>query len=337
MLSQPDRLLPTSHDPELRSVNRRAVAKEFEQAKARKPRAQTRKSKEEIKTRDHLPTQMNFWPDEVRGVSNAVLRSALFSICKERAMARKRLRLATVENYLIMVKGELFNQHDLDLWEMLLHIGRRQPYNKHIEFNARDLLKALGRGTGGGDYEELKEDISRLMSTVIEITFLKTKETFSGSLIHNLYRQEATQHYAISFDEELRKLYDTGYTHVDWTQRTKLKGDSLAKWLHGFYASHALPLRYKVATLKELCGSKTVRLTDFRVALRKAFDKLKEVGAITIWDIDPKNDLVTVRRKASMSQQRHLESKQASKTSVEFSSGVSGTLSGFDSHMTPSE
>lgn len=303
--------------------------------KARKARTPAKSRKltdvESIKT--GLPMQLNFWPDEVRGVPNAALRGALFSISKEREMAKKRQRLATVDGYQIMFKGERYNQRDLDLWEMLLHIGRQQPYGKHIEFIASDLLKALGRTTGGTDYEELKEDISRLMGGVVEITFTDTKETFIGSLIHNAYREETTQRYAVVFDEKMRKLYDAGYTHVDWEQRLKLKDNSLAKWLHGFYATHAAPLRYKVETIKELCGSTTERLTDFRKALRTSLDKLKAVGAITSWNIDPKSDLVTVRRKGSVSQQRHLENKQAAASSAEFSGGVTGTLSGFDSHQ----
>lgn len=304
-----------------------------EAPKARKPRAPAKtRTPTDVATILSAPLQLGFWPDAVRGVPNAALRGALFSISKERDMAKKRQRLATVDGYQVMFKGERFNQNDLDLWEMLLHIGRQHPYGKHIEFVASDLLKALGRVTGGADYEVLKEDISRLMGGVVEITFTDTKETFIGSLIHNAYREETTQRYVIVFDEKMRKLYDAGYTHVDWEQRMKLKDNSLAKWLHGFYATHASPLRYKVETIKELCGSTTVRLTDFRKALRTALDKLKAAGAITSWAIDPKSDLVTVRRKGSVSQQRHLENKQEAKGSVEFADNQSGTLTGFDSH-----
>lgn len=299
--------------------------------KARKPRAPAKpRTPTDVATIESAPLQMGFWPDVVRGVPNAALRGALFSISKEREMAKKRQRLATVDGYQIMFRGERFNQTDLDLWENLLHIGRQQPYGKHIEFMASDLLRALGRPTGGGNYEVLKEDIARLMGGVVEITFTETNETFIGSLIHNAYREESTQRYVLVFDEKMRRLYDAGYTHVDWEQRVKLKGDSLAKWLHGFYATHAAPLRYKVETIKELCGSTTGRLVDFRVALRKALKKLESVGAITSGTIDPKTDLVTVRRKGSKSQQRHLEAKQAAEVSAEFTGGESGTLEGFD-------
>lgn len=293
--------------------------------RTRKPRAVSRTPTD---VAEIAMLQLGFWPDAVRGVPNAALRGALFSISKERGMAKKRQRLTTVDGYQVMFKGERFNQNDLDLWEMLLHIGRQQTYGKHIEFVGSDLLKALGRATGGTDYEDLKEDISRLMGGVVEITFTDTNETFIGSLIHNAYREEATQRYVLVFDEKMRKLYDAGYTHVDWEQRTKLKGNSLAKWLHGFYATHAAPLRYKVETLFELCGSTTDRLSDFRTALRLALAKLKQVGAITSWNIDKATDLVTVRRKASVSQQRHLDKQEVAQNATDFDN-PSGTLTGF--------
>lgn len=300
--------------------------------KPRKSRATKARTLTDVTNiKNDLPSQLKFWPDEVRGVPNAALRGALFSISKERKMAKNRQRLPTVDGHQIMFKGERFNQRDLDLWEMLLHIGRQQSYGDHIEFIGSDLLKALGRATGGGDYEELKEDISRLMSGVVEITFTDTKETFIGSLIHNAYREETSQRYALVFDEKMRKLYDAGYTHVNWEQRNKLKDNSLAKWLHGFYATHAAPLRYKVETIKELCGSTTERLTDFRKALRTALEKLKEIGAITSWSIDAKSDLVAVRRKPSVSQVRHLEKKQIIQN-ADFFSDASESISGFDSH-----
>lgn len=293
----------------------------------RKPRAVT-KARTPTDVAEMAQLQLGFWPDAVRGVPNAALRGALFSVSKKRDTAKKRQRLATVDGYQVMFKGERFNQKDLDLWEMLLHIGRQQTYGKHIEFVGSDLLEALGRATGGTDYDDLKEDISRLMGGVVEITFTDTNETFIGSLIHNAYREEATQRYVLVLDEKMRKLYDAGYTYVDWEQRTKLKGNSLAKWLHGFYATHAAPLRYKVETLFELCGSTTDRRSDFRTALRLALAKLKQVGAITSWNIDKATDLVTVRRKASVSQQRHLDKHEVAQNATDFDN-ASGTLTGF--------
>ncbi|WP_208281585.1 plasmid replication initiator TrfA [Massilia oculi] len=299
--------------------------------KTRKPRAPAkgRRKTDVIQVGDNSRQQMGFWPDAVRGVPNVALRGALFSISRERETWKKRKELASVDGYQIIFKGERLNQRDLDLWEMLLHISRQQPYGKHIEFVASDLLKALGRTTSGDEYGDLKEDIARLRACSVEI-LVSGENTFGGGLIQNFYREEASQRYVIVFDEAIKRLFDTGITHVDWDHRMKLKDNSLAKWLHGFYSTHASPLKYKVETIKELCGSTTGRLADFRAALRKALDKLKSIGAITYWDINPKTDLVTVRRKPSPSQKRHLENKQAAVANAEFSSSDTGTLPGFD-------
>jgi len=298
--------------------------------KTRKSRAPAKgRRKTDVVQIGSSPQQMGFWPNAVRGVPNVALRGALFSISRERETWKKRKELASVDGYQIIFKGERLNQRDLDLWEMLLHISRQQPYGKHIEFVASDLLKALGRTTSGDEYSDLKEDIARLRACSVEI-LVSGENTFGGGLIQNFYREEASQRYVIVFDEGIKRLFDTGITHVDWDHRMKLKDNSLAKWLHGFYSTHASPLKYKVETIKELCGSTVGRLADFRAALRKALDKLKSIGAITYWDIDPKTDLVTVRRKPSPSQKRHLENKQAAAANAEFASSDTDTLPGFD-------
>lgn len=270
-----------------------------------------------------VPTQLSLtWPDEVRGVPNAVLRGALFSISKEREIYKKRQRIAAVDGYEIRLKGERFNQHDLDLWEMALHLGRRRPGTDYVEFRASELLQALDRSDGGADYENLKEDFARLGSTWVEITVTSTGDTFAGTLIDNIVRHEGTQTYAVFFDEKLLKLFNAGYSHVDWTQRRKLKKNALAKWLHGFYATHAAPVGYKVATIRTLCGSTTERLTDFRKALRVALQRVKEVGGITSFEIHAETDVVTVKRKGSLSQRRHLAKKQEKKNTQEFESNA---------------
>ena len=218
-----------------------------------------------------------------------------------------------------MFKGERFNQRDLDLWEMLLHIGRQQKYGERVQFVASEVLRELDRGTGGADYEELKEDMARLQSGVVEITYTDTNKTFSGALLQNFLRDEETQRYAIVFNQDMRLLYESGYSHMDRAQRKRLKNNSLAKWLLYFYGTHAAPLRFKVATLYRLCDSKSARMTDFRKALRVALDKCVEVGGFTSWSIDPDSDLVTVRRKGTASQQRHLTKKQEAKGNAAFS------------------
>lgn len=272
---------------------------------------------EELKSRKKVsapkvvekPTQLSLklWPDAVRGVPNAVLRGSLFSVSKQRATAKRRELLAAVEGIEVRFKGERFNQVDLDLWEMLLHLARLQPLGNQVEFSSYSLLKELGRGTGGKDFEDLKEDIARLLGGVVEVTWTDTNRTFIGHLVDKAYRDENTQRYVVVFDTKMVNLYEGGYSYIDWDRRKALKGNNLAKWLDGFYASHAQPYAYKVETLRKLCGSTVARLPDFRRMLKAALDELVQVGSIKSWEIE--DDLLRVVKKPPIVQARQLVKK----------------------------
>lgn len=249
---------------------------------------------------------LELWPDSVRGVPNAVLRGSLFTVSKTRTTAKKRELLAVVEGIEVRFKGERFNQTDLDVWEMLLHLARQQPLGDRVEFSANAFLKELGRKAGGKDHEQLKEEITRLIGGVVEITWTKEKKTFGGALVTNFFRDEATQRYVVKFDSKMLSLYEGGYSHIDWKQRQALGNNSLAKWLHGFYSTHAAPFPYKVETIKNLCGSTIQRLGDFRKLLRAALIELVDAGAVEIWEISAE-DLVSVSKKPTLSQQKHLK------------------------------
>lgn len=265
--------------------------------------------------------QLEFWPHAVRGVPNTALRGSLFSITQRRATANKRELLACVDGVEIRFKGERFNQTDLDVWEMLLHLGRQQPLGDRVEFCANAFLRELDRGVGKAQHEQLKEEITRLRAGTVEIRLVEKGKVFGGGLVSKYFYDETQQRYVVIFDEDMLKLYDAGYTHVDWEQRKKLGNNNLAKWLHGFYSTHASPYDYKVETIRDLCGSNpSQRLGDFRKLLRAALKKLKDQKSILDWKIDPKTDLLSVWRKPSVSQQRHLQKKLAAAEATVFDS-----------------
>lgn len=251
---------------------------------------------------------LELWPDSVRGVPNAVLRGSLFTVSQRRSTAKRRELLAAVDGIEVRFKGERFNQTDLDVWEMLLHLARQQPLGDRVEFSAHAFLKELGRGTSGKHHEELKEEFARLLGGVVEITWTKEAKTFIGHLVEKAYRDEATQRYVVVFDSKMLSLYEGGYSHIDWQQRQALGKNNLAKWLHGFYASHAAPFPYKVETIKALCGSTNGVLRDFRRSLKAALAELVEIGAITSWEVD-KSDLVSVVKMPTISQQKYLKKR----------------------------
>lgn len=248
--------------------------------------------------------KLELWPEEVRGVPNAILRGALFGVGQERTMHKKRTLVAAVEGYEIRFKGETFNQTDLDVLEGMLHVAMPHPLGKRVEFTVHSFLKALGRSTGKTQHEQFKEHVMRLVTGGIEITDTKARMTFMGTLVHKAYRDEDTGRYVVIFDKDMLNLYEAGYSHIDWNQRMALGKSTLAKWLHGFYATHAKPYPYKVETLHNLCGS-AASMKEFKRMLKKALDDLAGVGAIESWSID-QDDLVSVQRTPSRAQKKHL-------------------------------
>lgn len=283
-------------------ATKRTHAENLEFAKARA--GATRKVA--VKAPAAKQLSLELWPNAVRGVPNSVLRGALFGVSVARKTHKKRTLIAALENYEIRFKGETFNQTDLDTLQGMLHLARPHPLGTRVEFSVHSFLKELGRGTSGKEHDFFKEQIARLIGGYVEITSLKDRQTFMGSLVHKAFRDEATGRYIVIFDEDMLKLYQTGHTLIDWEQRQALGKNNLAKWLQGFYASHAKPFPYKVETIFNLCGSTTERLGDFRKLLRTALVQLVDVGSIKSWSIDPKTDLVEVINAPSQTQLKHL-------------------------------
>ncbi len=266
-----------------------------------------KKALQGVTLQQQVTAQLRLWPEDVRGVPNALLRSALFTISKNREVFKGRELLASTADIELRFMGTRFNQTDFDVWKMLLHLARLQPIGSKVQFSAYSLLKALGRGTGKTQREQLKDEIARLRSGTIEVTWSKDKKIFLGGLIDKAYRDEDTQRYVVVLDEKLLRLYDEGFTLIYWAQRQALKSN-LAKWLHGFYASHAVAYSYKVETLRKLCGSDTKQLRRFRQMLKIALNELVVVGAIREWEITL-DDLVQVMTTPSDSQAKHIKRK----------------------------
>lgn len=236
---------------------------------------------------------------------NAVLRGALFTVSKEREVLKELTPVASVDGIEIRYMGQRLNQVDLDLWEMLLHLQRMQPLGNRVEFTAYSMLKALGRGTSGADHEALNNGLARLIGSATEIKWVKERKAFVGALVSSFYRDDDTGRYVVKFNQDMANLYGHGHTYIDWEQRQSLGQNSLAKWLHGFYSSHASPYDYKVETLQKLCGS-AASLREFRRLIKTALAKLEGIGAISDWLVDPETDLVSVSKKPSATQRKHL-------------------------------
>ena len=114
--------------------------------------------------------------------------------------------------------------------------------------------------------------LARLIGSVVEIKWTRERKAFAGALVSSFFRDDDTGRYVVKFNQEMATLYGQGHTYIDWEQRQALGQNNLAKWLHGFYTTHAAPFGYKVGTLQKLCGS-GANLREFRRLLKAALAK----------------------------------------------------------------
>ena len=255
--------------------------------------------------------QLPLWPEVVRGVPNAALRSALFGAIKKGARAYlERQEIHAQEGIRIVYTGARLDQGDLDVWETVLHTVRLQALGDECRVTAYQLLKVLGKTDTGINRDTLDRRLSRMKATGVDVTV--GRYGYEGSLIDEVYRDKETRQYVIRLNPKLRALFAADqFTQVDWTVRHALDGKPLAQWLHGYYASHAKPYPVNVATLLKLSGSENTEPRSGRQTLRKALDALADASTANgqPFSHDIRGDLVHVQKLASGTQRRHLAKK----------------------------
>lgn len=235
------------------------------------------------------------WPAGIRGTPNACLRSALFAGVQgnERIAYKKRTLLAAVDGIEVRYLGVQLNQSDLDVWMQIVHLSRQQLPGFSVSFSAYGLLTALGRGNGKSQHEWLKESMARLGGAFVEITF-QGRDTFGEKGFLRYHRDEVTQRYVVELTESMLRLFEEGYTYIEFEQRRKLRKHPLALWLHGFISSHAAPYPLKIQTLYQLSGSTTQNIRDFKLRLRRALTTLVTIGTLESFEIQ--HDIVKVKK-----------------------------------------
>lgn len=250
--------------------------------------------------------QLPFWPDPTRGVPNEIIRSALFAAIQ--AQGRDYLDNAEVacqDGYSIMFTGQRLDQSHLDVFEGVMHIARGTHEGNRITFSAHRLLRLIGRNTGKSDHDWLHRTLKQLTATAVEIKDTRSNRLFWGSLLPRGAADTESAKYVVEINRDLARLFDRGFTQVDWEQRRLLRRKPLAQWLHLYYSSHAKPHAVSVTWLRDKSGSKTASLRAFRQNLRAALGEITAVGVIESWELI--DDLVHVVRVPTPSQQRFLD------------------------------
>lgn len=263
--------------------------------------AQPNPSEPSMEQQEQLP----IWPSNLRGLPNSFSRSALFTVGNVRTGVRlnlKRHQVAALGGIEITYTGEELFQDDEDVLLQILHLARMQPIATEVTFRASAMVAELGWSRNANSIQRLADCIDRMKASSLSVTVESptARENFSGSLIRAFrWREEASnttmREWTILLEREIVGLFNPQtYTRLDWSTRLKLP--PLAKWLHSFYHSHAEPFPFKVETLHRLTGSKIKELYKFRYKLREALEQLVESGFFESAYIDPRTDLVMVKR-----------------------------------------
>ncbi len=244
--------------------------------------------------------QLSFpWGRENRGIPNELVRSALFAGIRNEGPNADHLRDVVVfsqAGFEIEYTGYRLDQTHLDIFTEIMHLARGTPEGSKITFTGYSILKGTGRNKGKYEYDWLVKKLKDLTATAVLIK-KDGRRLFWTSLLPKGTADLEKDIYTVEISRELCKLFDRGFTLVEWEQRAALRRKPLAQHLQLWILSHEVPHPVTIDFLRNLTGSNIKELKKFRQNVKKALDNIKAVGTISEWRID-ENDKVHVIKTA---------------------------------------
>lgn len=250
---------------------------------------------EDLKANPMLPD----WPDQQRALPNEILRSALFN-ARNHKQPRRFLRdaeIPAIGNINITYRGEELRQDDELVWMHLIHLGKRHPLKRCIEFTPYSFVKAIGWPVKGDSYERLKKCLRRMTGTAV--SFQSNRLGLCVSMISKFsWRDEesgtALKYWQVWIEPEMQTVFNEDFlTRLDWEIRKALPS-GIASKLHGYFVSHKSPYPVKIETLMKLCG---IEMTErqFKEKLKVALNTLVAADVLKSWECTA-DGLISVKR-----------------------------------------
>jgi hypothetical protein len=239
--------------------------------------------------------QLAFWPDDKRAMPGDFIACALFSCLQGKDSEYvERQTLASINGLSVSFTGRRLTQVHADVWEAIMHLSRQLPEGSLVKFRARQLLRLMGRQTGGKQRDDLNLWIEQLTATSVVIRDEANRQRFRGSLLPRSAERDGDDDtlYVVDINRDLARVLSTNLFLVEWDKRQKLQQKPLASWLQRHFSRFQKPIT--ATELYRLSGSTTKRLVDFRKQLRVALGDLETIGVLSTWRIDETTDTVHV-------------------------------------------
>lgn len=240
--------------------------------------------------------QLPIWTEIERAIPNHLARSSLFApIARGRRKYHDRQLLVSRSDVRIFHTGKQLDEADCDVAMQLFHLARQYPLGEEIPVNRSELLKAIHRHTGKGDYQWLSDSIHRLHNSSIEIETLKPNgrgyHLVALHIIDGFSRDSEEDTYYLRIDKRWIQLFSNSeFALVDWDKRFQIENRiDLAKRLQRLVATSSDKVqRYSLEYLKEVCCHEG-RMRDFKTSLQDAMEELERLNIIQ----NPKIELST--------------------------------------------
>ncbi|WP_095158111.1 plasmid replication initiator TrfA [Pseudomonas sp. Irchel 3E13] len=260
---------------------------------------------------ENAEKRLSKWAEELREAPNEALRCALFT-ARNRNVKREQLKAYEVSSYgnsKVFYTGEELRQDDLDVWLQVLHLARLQELGTPIRFSPAQMKKDLKWPYGVKHTARLMTILTRLKATAVQFhserlakgVFLSLVRKFEYTEGFDTPGKRGDDEWTVELEPEIATLFGSGFysTRLEWQQRMALPGN-LAKWLHGFYASHSEPYALHAETLLKHAGSKVSTPGKARQMVKEALNELVTVGFLKEAHCD-RSGKVTVERNKGLS------------------------------------
>jgi hypothetical protein len=265
---------------------------------------------QEIETRmrearpDLFEEKMPFWDDDKRTITNAIARSAVFSVAERGNREEyKSYKVPAPANYEItVIAGQSLTEADRDVYLQVMHYFRGLKPNDVVSVDIKDFLSSIKRVDGSESRVWLWNALRAMAATTLDILIKHPDGStikFIGSLITLVSKEkDGLQEIRMSLPLDALRLYNEDtHTVLFMNKRLALKGSGsqLAKALQVKILSHKQPFPMKIETIMEYCGSKFNDVRFFKAKLKKALNLLIENKDIISFHIS-KDGMVYIYR-----------------------------------------